>query len=462
LPRFGPLYQDESLDTTELTGLWVSFVVGAPLILVGIRLMADPSVGGLGFSGSQLLLVVPIGVLIGVGLLASVAYVAALVTDRTAIVVRPSLGMVGSWVFVIVAAVFLVSWAVVEFDVAGRSLSAAVELFGGPVLERWVGTVLVAVLSILFLVAGPQRLVRTWVKWFAFWLGLAVMLVLVWEAVADVDLAALLGQTPGRHFWLGVDLVVGGAVFFFPLVADTARFARDQGTAASSVGAGYGVPALIALLLGGLAAAAGGTVDSTPAGLVAEFFGSSAGAFGAVLALLWVLGGEADQPFAFLYSLSASLQGLVARLPIWASGAVFVAVAAALAVLIEAGFWLDIISLLMAFLVPVLGVFLADFFVVRRRSFLSDSLYDIRGAYRGVNWYALPSVLLGFVLFQWIAPAGPDGWVEFVEQLFPGQSPAEAVGVPPVMITLLFSFTTYALLGRWRIEEAYYMSKLRV
>jgi purine-cytosine permease-like protein len=222
------------------------------------------------------------------------------------------------------------------------------------------------------------------------------------------------------------------------------------------------VPALIALLLGGLAAASGGMVEATPAGLVAEFFGSSVGALGAVLALLWVLGGQADQPFAFLYSVSASLQSLVARLPIWASGVVLVAGAAVLAVLVDAGFWLDMISLLMAFLVPVLGVFLADFFVVRRRSFLSDSLYDIRGAYRGVNWYALPSVLLGFVLFQWIAPAGPDGWVQFVEQLIPGQSPADGAGVPPVMITLLFSFTTYALLGRWRIEEAYYISKLRV
>jgi NCS1 family nucleobase:cation symporter-1 len=445
-----------------LTGLWVSFVVGVPLVLVGIRLMTSAEAGGMGFSGSQLLLVVPIGVLIGVGLLAAVAYVAAIITDRTAIVVRPSLGIVGSWVFVLVAAVFLVSWAVVEMDVAGRSLAAAVELFGGPVLEQYVGTIVVAVLAALFLMAGPQRLVRTWVKWFAFWIGLAVMLVLVWQVVADADLAGLLNRAPGRHFWLGVDLVVGAAVFFFPMVADTARFAHDQGTAASSVGAGYGVPALIALFLGGLAAAAGGSTEPTPAGMVAEFFGSSAGVFGAVLALLWVLGSEADQPFAFLYSAAASFQSVFTRLPIWTAGVVLVALSAALAALTDATFWIDLISLLLAFLVPVLGVFLADFFIVRRRSFLSDSLYDVRGAYRGVNWYALPSVFLGFVLFQWISPSGPGEWVQFVEQIFPGQAPAETIGVPPVMLTLVFAFTTYALLGRWKIEEAYYISKLRV
>lgn len=462
LPKFGPLHQDESLDTTELTGLWVSFAVGVPLVLVGIRLMTGTAVGGLGFSGSQLLLVVPIGVLVGVGLLAAVAYASATINDRTAVVIRPALGMIGSFVFVPVVVVFLVSWAVIELEMAGRSLAAAAELFNGPDIDRSVGTILVAAIAAFFLIIGPQRLVRTWIKWFAFWVGLVVMLALVWRTVGDLDLALMLEQAPGAHFWLGVDLVVGASVFFFPLVADTARFAPDQSTAASSVGAGYGVPALIALLLGGLAAATSGLTEPTPAGMVAEFFGSSAGVFGAVLALLWVVGGEADQPFAFLYSASVSAQSLASRLPIWVSGVALVAGSAALSLLVESTLWTDLINLLMAILVPVLGVFLADFFVVRRRSYLSDSLYDRRGAYSGVNWYALPTLIVGFVLYQWISPAGPPAWVEFVDKLIPGLAPSAAAGVPPVLITLAFSFASYALIGRWRIEEAFYMSKLRV
>ena len=462
LPSFGPLHQDETVDTTELTGLWVSFAVGIPLVLVGIQLMTSVGAGGLGFSGSQLLLVVPIGVLVGVGLLASVAYASATISDRTAVVLRPALGVIGSWIFVPVVVVFLVSWTVVELEVAGRSLAAAAELFEGPAVNRSVGTILVAVLAAFFLIIGPQRLVRTWIKWFAFWAGLAVMLALLLRTVGSLDLASMLDDAPGAHFWLGVDLVVGASVIFFPLVADTARFAPDQSTAASSVGAGYGVPALIALLVGGLAAALGGATEPTPAGMVTEFFGASAGVFGAVLALFWLMGAEADQPFAFLYSASVSIQSLVSRFPIWAAGVSLVTVSAVLSLLVEPAFWFDLINLLVAILVPVLGIFLADFFVVRRRSFLSDSLYDRRGAYRGVNWYALPSLILGFILYQWISPAGPSGWVEFVDQLIPGLAPSEAAGVPPVMITLAFSFASYALIGRWRIEEAFYMSKLRV
>lgn len=462
LPSLRSLTHRDSLDTAELTGLWVSFAVGLPLVLVGIRLMSGTAAGGLGLSGSQLLLVALIGVLLGVGLLAAVAYASATVSEKTAVMIRPALGMVGSWIFVPVAVVFLVSWAALELEVAGRSLTAASELFNGPTVDRSVGTVVVAVLAAFFLVVGPQLVVRTWVKWFAFWAGLGVMLVLVWRVVADLDLVVMLEQAPGAHFWLGVDLVVAGAVIFFPLVADTARFAPDQGTAASSVGAGYGVPALIAVLLGGLAAATNGVTEPTPAGMVVDFFGSSAGVFGAVLAVFWLFGAEADQPFAFLYSASASIQGLFARTPIWAAGVGLVAVSAALALLVDASYLTELIGLLISVLTPVLGVFLADFFFVRRLSYLSDSLYDVRGAYRGLNLYALPSLIIGFVIYQWIAPTGPGGWVEFVEQLIPGGSPGEVAGVPPVMITLMFSFSLYALLGRWRIEEAYYMSKLRV
>lgn len=462
IPSFRSLPKQESLDTAELTGLWVSFAVGLPLLLVGIRLMAGRGTGGLGLSGSQLLLVVPIGVLLGVGLLAAVAYAGATVSERTAVMVRPALGMIGSWIFVPVAVAFLVSWAALELEVAGRSLAAASELFNGAVISDAWGKIIVALLAAFFLVLGPQFVARTWVKWFAFWAGLGVMLLMIWRVVAGVDLALMLEQTPAPHFWLGVDLVVGGAVIFFPLVADTARFAPDQGTAASSVGAGFGVPALIAILLGGLAATTSGATQATPAGVVAEFFGSSAGVLGAVLAVFWIFGAEADQPFAFAYSASSSIQAVIARAPMWVGGLVIIAVSAVLSFIIDATLLIGLVGLVLSLLIPVLGVFLADFFVVRKRSYLSDSLYDIRGAYRGVNLYALPSLILGFVLYQWIDPLGPGPWVEFVEQLIPGRSPAEVAGVPPVMITLMFSFSLYALLGRWRIEEAYYMSKLRV
>ncbi|MDH3259950.1 MAG: hypothetical protein OEM84_03150, partial [Acidimicrobiia bacterium] len=109
IPSFRLSRQDESLDATELTGLWVSFAIGVPLVLVGIRLMTGTAAGGLALSGSQLLLVVPIGVLLGVALLGAVAYASAIISDRTAVVIRPALGMVGSWLFVPVAVAFLIS-----------------------------------------------------------------------------------------------------------------------------------------------------------------------------------------------------------------------------------------------------------------------------------------------------------------------------------------------------------------
>ncbi len=170
-----------------------------------------------------------------------------------------------------------------------------------------------------------------------------------------------------------------------------------------------------------------------------------------------MLAGEADQPFAFLYSATIAAETVLPRLPLRVIALPLLAGAVALALTVEAAVVLDLLRLLLSLLVPLVGVYLADFFVVRRRSYLSDALYDRRGAYRGINVYALPSLVLGFLLYQWIDPSGPEGWTGWIEGVLP--NPA---GVPPVIVTLTFSFTVYALLGRWRIEQAYYISHLRV
>lgn len=457
----GSSYREESLDARDLTGLWVSFVVGMPVVLVGLRLMAAPAAGGMGFSGSQLLLMVPVGVLLGVGLIAATAFSAAQVSERTVVLLRPSVGILGSWLYLPIGLVFFVAWSALELAIAGRSLTVAVELLGGPAINRTAGTIGVAVVAALLLFLGPRLVARTWVRWFAFWAGLAVMLLLTWQVASEVDLAALLEQRPAPHFWLGVDLIVGASVLFFPLVADTARFAADENAAASSIGAGFGVPALIALLLGGLTAVAITGAEPTPVGMVASVFGSAAGVFGGLLALFWVLAAEPDQPFAFLYSAAASVEQVLSRVALWIPGLLLTVVAVIVAIFVDANTLVDLLGLVLSALVPLLGVFLADFYVVRRRSYLSDALYKRRGVYKGVNFYALPSLILGFLLYQWIDPTGPSWWVDAVENLIPGGSPASTAGVPPVIMTLVFAFSLYALLGRWRIKQAFYMSHLR-
>ena len=83
--------------------------------------------------------------------------------------------------------------------------------------------------------------------------------------------------------------------------------------------------------------------------------------FGAVLAVLWLMGAEGDQPFAFLYSASSAVQTLITRVPIWAGGIVLVAVSASLSLIVDASLWTDLIGLLLSILIPILGVFLADY-----------------------------------------------------------------------------------------------------
>ena len=74
------------------------------------------------------------------------------------------------------------------------------------------------------------------------------------------------------------------------------------------------------------------------------------------------------------------------------------AVAVAVGALIPSGEYAAVIGFGVAFLVPVASVFLADFYVLRARSYNSDALYARGGTYRPVNFLGIAVVLVGFVL----------------------------------------------------------------
>jgi NCS1 family nucleobase:cation symporter-1 len=79
--------------------------------------------------------------------------------------------------------------------------------------------------------------------------------------------------------------------------------------------------------------------------------------------------------------------------------------------------------------VPLFGVFLADYEVVRRRrAYRADALFDHGGPYRysaGFNPAAMAAWFLGFATYHWIAPTSLGGWSRAVETLF-----ADWLGLP--------------------------------
>jgi len=95
--------------------------------------------------------------------------------------------------------------------------------------------------------------------------------------------------------------------------------------------------------------------------------------------------------------------------------------------------------------VPLLGVITADYFLLRKRRYDVEALYNRGGPYwykGGVNWVALIIWLLGVGLFLLIAGLPQLGLV--------GLAPWLGATLP----TYLFGFTAYALAGRAAVPQS--------
>jgi purine-cytosine permease-like protein len=64
--------------------------------------------------------------------------------------------------------------------------------------------------------------------------------------------------------------------------------------------------------------------------------------------------------------------------------------------------------------VPLAAVFMADYFVHHRGRYGERALFSPTG----VNVRALLPWAIGFLLYHWSAPTGPQGWIEAMRTLF--------------------------------------------
>jgi len=447
---------DDALSPAELTSLWVAVTLGAPVVVVGYMLMVGTSLGGLGLSAAQLLLAVPLGVVVAVGLLWAAARPGSRYGEGLGVLLKPSFGTVGAGLYLVVHAAVLIVLAALELRVAGVVLAAAVGDLGPFTLPDFVGVGIAALAAVGLSVGGA---LRWWVRRVAFWGGLATAMWIVSRLAADMNLEAARAQTPSPWFWLGVDMIVGLAALFFPLIVDTTRALPDERSAPAAVGAGFGVSALIVLMAGGLAAATSpGIVD--PAQIVTKLGGPLAGVGAALALLAWVVFAESDGAPLFLVMPTRALASLGIDPPRWVGVVAGPAAATAAALLVSSRNLFGVLAFLMSILTPILGVFLSDFYLVRRGAYMSRDLYRRGGAYRGVNLAAIISLLLGFAVYQWVTPVGADWWVQFLTDGLPG-APLSQFGAPGVVASLAASALAYSVVGRVFLREESYVSHVR-
>jgi putative hydroxymethylpyrimidine transporter CytX len=394
---------ERRLGGLDVAILWFDLSIGLLVMVTGALLV--PALGP-----PQALLAIAVGSLIGCVPLALVALAGQREGVPTMVLLRPVLGERGSFVPSAINVVQLVGWTAVEFWAMGEVASVASErLFGFASRAFWI--VVVAVVCTALALGGPVFVVRRWLQRFGIYVLLGAA---VWITVDVLQAGSgwAIWETPrkgGLPFWLAVDLVIVMPISWLPLAADYSRFARPGSRAAIGTYAGYAIGNAWFYALGALLVLVAG-VGADAVGIGGEIVFLAGGA----IVLLALLVGESDNAFADIYSAAVSARNVSPAAPQAPLILVVGAVGLVLALTFTVERYETFLFLIGSVFVPLAAVLLADYFVRSRGRYGEAALFERSG----VRWRAFVPWVLGFVVYQWSVPTGPDGWVDALGDVF--------------------------------------------
>jgi nucleobase:cation symporter-1, NCS1 family len=428
-----------SLRPFDLAVLWGDLAVSLLVMVAGTLLVP-------GLGTQQALLVIVIGTALGTVLLALAGVVGTNTGVPTMVALRAPLGIRGSYAASGLNILQLIGWAALEIIIMAQAAGAlSDEYLGFRGYYFWI--VFFGAVGTLMAIGGPIVVVRQWLQKFGVWVVIAASAWLTWHLIDAYDFGELwrrdgVGGFP--NFFQGIDLVIALPVSWLPLVCDYNRFGRRAGSAAVGTYIGYAIANAWFFTLGMLYVQAlqtdpGGFVDSLVTMLLPMTLGW--------LALIVLLVGETDEAFANIYSAAVSVQNLASKLKIWLLVLVVGIIATIAAANLDLIGYETFLLLIGGVFVPVFGILLADYFVLRGREYIVDDLYRSVGAYwytAGLNPVAFVVWIAGFFVYAF---AGQPPWLlehfDFVSWV-----PDWATHVGGTIPAFVFSFFAYLVGSR--------------
>jgi putative hydroxymethylpyrimidine transporter CytX len=206
-------------------------------------------------------------------------------------------------------------------------------------------------------------------------------------------------------FMTGLDLVIAMPISWMPLVADYSRSARSTRSAFWSTWWGYFLVSSWMYVLGLQITLLTGVAD--PGLLVLETMGRIGLA---VPALFMVVFSTITSDFPDVYSATCSLLNISQKV----SGRTIMWIAGILSVLVALVFPMEqyenFLLFIGAMFIPLFGVVLTDYFILRGRRLELDAIYLDGGAYwyrKGYNPAALAAWAVGFAVYEAMALLKP-------------------------------------------------------
>jgi len=413
-PSIAPMPDSSrTLTALDIGILWNDLSLGVLVLVTGGLLV--PALGLPAALGA-----IAVGSVIGCIPLASIALAGAREGLPGMVLFRPMLGRTGSYLPSLLNVAQLLGWTAIEFWAIGRLANTlSIEVFGLDAFWLWLAVTAVGCTALA--IGGPVLVVKRFLERFGTWvvLGTGIVLTISLLLSGSVASAWSAAGSGGLPFWLAVDLVIVMPVSWLPLVADSTRFARSERGVFTATLAGYAIGNAWFYALGALLVLNAAMIPSAD-GIGVAILGFAAGL--AELLILGLVVGEVPNAFANIYSTAVSTLNVVPRASAPVLSAVVGAVAFLLALLFTVERYEVFLFLIGSIFVPLGAVFLADYFVRARGRYGRDAVFG--PATEGFRWSALVPWGVGFLLYHWSVPTGPEGWVDAVERIFTG------VGLP--------------------------------
>lgn len=379
----------------DLFVLWSSLGVGLLVLAAGTLLV------GLGLTLLESIAVAIVGSILGGAMLAAAAQHGSRAGVPTMVSLRPILGRVGSYGPTALNVFQLLGWAAFELLVMGLAAATITRDAFGPSTALLFVPLFGTVVAGLAL-GGPIAVVRKWLERFAIWLvyasTLAIAVALLFRGVDGTTRLVPTEFTGTGSLLLAIDLVIAMPISWWPLVSDYNRFARSPRASFLGTAGGYAIANSAFYLLGAALLALGLSMDPAEGNFIAVIGLLGLGA----LPLLFILVDETDNAFANIYSTAVSIQNVAPK----RRQIGFIAAATGIATVGAAILWATgqgigggyetFLLLIGGLFVPLLGVVIADSFVVRRGRYARESFFE--GA-PNVRWPAFASWIPGAALY---------------------------------------------------------------
>jgi nucleobase:cation symporter-1, NCS1 family len=361
--------------------LWSSLGVGLLVLSAGSLLSAA--------SFTDAVLAIVVGSTAGSILLALAGKIGSDHGIPSLVTMRSSFGTLGSYLPAMLNVMQLVGWTTFEIMIMAR----AAEMLAGSMVPYYAWAAIFGALVALLGIAGPLNVARQWLGKFAVWIAYGTSAIIIINLLSSANILELVSsQGSGMSFFSALDLVIAMPVSWMPLVADYNRFARKSKSALWGTFIGFTMTNILFYFAGVIL----GTSD-----VIQIIVAIQAMFFGFLMLLLIV--DEADNAFADVYSAAVSTQNIFSHISQKHLIGGLTALSTILAMVMTIQHYEAFLLLIGAIFVPLFGVVLTDYYVVKKRKYTEQILYG----QRGIEIPAIIAWALGAMINYMLSPLSP-------------------------------------------------------